>query len=106
MSVTAFPVLARISQGTESDGIRLGTISIACAAIDDVSAWVLLAILTAMVRSPTSWRQFASRLAFLAVFILFMFIGVFSCLSVCGAWFLFSSPGIKTAEPESNFSRF
>jgi Kef-type K+ transport system membrane component KefB len=87
MSVTAFPVLARILKERNLMGSRLGTMSLACAAIDDVSAWILLAILTAMVRSSTSWRQFAVTLLFLAGFILFMFIGVRRTAPILESWY-------------------
>jgi Kef-type K+ transport system membrane component KefB len=50
MSITAFPVLARILKERGLMGSNLGTIAIACAAIDDISAWLLLAVLTATVQ--------------------------------------------------------
>lgn len=53
MSVTAFPVLARILRERGLLGTDLGRIAISCAAIDDASAWLLLAALTAMVRSAS-----------------------------------------------------
>jgi Kef-type K+ transport system membrane component KefB len=43
MSVTAFPVLARILSDRGIHKTRMGTLTLACAAIDDVSAWCLLA---------------------------------------------------------------
>lgn len=43
MSVTAFPVLARILGDRGMTGTPLGAIAIACAAIDDVTAWCILA---------------------------------------------------------------
>ena len=51
MSVTAFPVLARIL--TERGLIRtpIGAIAIACAAIDDVTAWCILAAVVVIVRA-------------------------------------------------------
>lgn len=49
MSVTAFPVLARILDDTGLIRTPLGAIAIACAAIDDVIAWILLAAGAAMV---------------------------------------------------------
>lgn len=39
MSITAFPVLARIIQERGLSGTRIGTVAIACAAADDVTAW-------------------------------------------------------------------
>jgi Kef-type K+ transport system membrane component KefB len=43
MSVTAFPVLARILAERNLQKTHLGTIAIACAAVNDVAAWVMLA---------------------------------------------------------------
>ena len=43
MSITAFPVLARILTDRGMQKTRLGVLALACAAIDDVTAWCLLA---------------------------------------------------------------
>ena len=43
MSVTAFPVLARILAERQLIGTPLGVLAITCAAVDDVTAWCLLA---------------------------------------------------------------
>ncbi|MGQ0642669.1 MAG: cation:proton antiporter domain-containing protein [Gemmatimonadaceae bacterium] len=51
MSVTAFPVLARILQERGLTKTRLGAIAIACAAVDDVTAWCILAGVVLIVRS-------------------------------------------------------
>jgi Kef-type K+ transport system membrane component KefB len=51
MSVTAFPVLARILQERGLTRTRLGAIAIACAAVDDVTAWCILAGVVLIVRS-------------------------------------------------------
>jgi len=51
MSITAFPVLARILSERQLLNTRLGTITIACAAVDDVTAWCLLAFVVAVARS-------------------------------------------------------
>jgi Kef-type K+ transport system membrane component KefB len=59
MSVTAFPVLARILRERDLLGTDLGRTAISCAAIDDASAWLLLAALTAMVRSASNWSTLA-----------------------------------------------
>jgi Kef-type K+ transport system membrane component KefB len=51
LSITAFPVLARIL--TERNLLRthLGTVAIACAAVDDVTAWCILAGVVLLIRS-------------------------------------------------------
>jgi Kef-type K+ transport system membrane component KefB len=49
MSVTAFPVLARILEERGLSRTFLGTTAITCAAVDDVTAWCLLAVVVAIV---------------------------------------------------------
>lgn len=51
MSVTAFPVLTRIIGDLGLQHTRLGGMAVACAAVDDVTAWCLLAFVVAMVRA-------------------------------------------------------
>jgi Kef-type K+ transport system membrane component KefB len=51
MSVTAFPVLARILTDRKIHKSRLGTLALACAAVDDVTAWCLLALVVGVARS-------------------------------------------------------
>lgn len=51
MSITAFPVLARILEERGLSKTPLGNASIACAAVDDVTAWCLLAVVVAIARS-------------------------------------------------------
>jgi Kef-type K+ transport system membrane component KefB len=51
MSITAFPVLARIIRDRKLTDTKLGTLAISCAASDDVTAWCILAVLIALIRS-------------------------------------------------------
>jgi Kef-type K+ transport system membrane component KefB len=51
MSVTAFPVLARILTDRGLQRTRLGSIAITCAAVDDITAWCLLAFVVAIARA-------------------------------------------------------
>ena len=51
MSITAFPVLARIIEERRLSGTYLGTTAIACAAVDDVTAWCLLAVVVALAKA-------------------------------------------------------
>lgn len=51
MSITAFPVLARILEDRRLTQTPLGATAIACAAVDDVTAWSLLAIVVAITTS-------------------------------------------------------
>jgi Kef-type K+ transport system membrane component KefB len=48
MSVTAFPVLARIIAERGMNGTELGNLAIGCAAIEDVTAWCLLTLVLAV----------------------------------------------------------
>jgi Kef-type K+ transport system membrane component KefB len=54
MSITAFPVLARIIQERRLTKTKLGNMAIACAAADDVTAWCILAALIGVVKAGTS----------------------------------------------------
>ena len=54
MSITAFPVLARIIQEKNLGSTPLGAVAITCAAIDDVTAWIILAIVVGIARSGTA----------------------------------------------------
>ncbi|XGV99402.1 MAG: cation:proton antiporter [Leptolyngbya sp. BL-A-14] len=51
MSITAFPVLARIITENNLQSTRLGTMALTCAAVDDVTAWCLLALAIAVTRT-------------------------------------------------------
>lgn len=51
MSITAFPVLARILSERGLIHTPVGALAIACAAVDDVTAWCLLAFVAAVVRA-------------------------------------------------------
>jgi Kef-type K+ transport system membrane component KefB/nucleotide-binding universal stress UspA family protein len=50
MSITAFPVLARIITEHNLQNSRLGVLALTCAAVDDVTAWCLLALAIAVTR--------------------------------------------------------
>ena len=54
MSVTAFPVLARILTERRLTRTPIGALAIACAAIDDVTAWCILAAVVVIVRATGS----------------------------------------------------
>lgn len=51
MSITAFPVLARILEERGLSRSQIGVTAIACAAVDDATAWCGLAIVVAVVKS-------------------------------------------------------
>ncbi|MEU0136818.1 cation:proton antiporter [Streptomyces sp. NPDC006296] len=53
LSITAFPVLARILSDRGLQGTRLGAFALACAAVDDALAWCLLTAVVALSTSGT-----------------------------------------------------
>ena len=71
MSVTAFPVLARILAERRLTATPLGTLAIACAAVDDVSAWCILAAVVAIVRAGNAqtplWIVLAGSAGYVAL---------------------------------------
>jgi Kef-type K+ transport system membrane component KefB len=71
MSITAFPVLARILEERGLRGTPIGTTAILCAAVDDVVAWLLLAVTLTLIDvngNPASlWIRFGSLAAYLLV---------------------------------------
>jgi Kef-type K+ transport system membrane component KefB len=76
MSVTAFPVLARILRERDLQRTQLGAVAIACAAVDDVTAWCILAYILALVRSSQSVLPLWGTVLGLAAFVLFMTLAV------------------------------
>lgn len=51
MSITAFPVLARIIRERGLTGTKLGTLALTAAATGDVAAWCILAVIVAVVKA-------------------------------------------------------
>jgi Kef-type K+ transport system membrane component KefB len=51
MSITAFPVLARILEDRGLTQTSLGSLALTCAAVDDVTAWCILALVIAIVQA-------------------------------------------------------
>jgi Kef-type K+ transport system membrane component KefB len=76
MAITAFPVLARILADLQLLRSRLGTIAIACAAVDDVSGWCILAYIVVLIRAAHSANSVWITLAGLGVFLFVMIAGV------------------------------
>src|SRR6185436_8198566 len=67
MSITAFPVLARIVEERGLTHSSLGTMSLGCAAVDDVTAWSILAIVLAIVKAD-GWGSALPTLLWVVVF--------------------------------------
>ena len=70
MSITAFPVLARIVQERGIHKTRLGSIVITCAAADDITAWCILAAVIAIVKAGS----FVSSLYIIALAVAYVFL--------------------------------
>ncbi|HXY16353.1 MAG TPA: cation:proton antiporter [Terriglobales bacterium] len=73
MSITAFPVLAKILEERGLLASSLGTIAISCAAVDDVVAWSLLALALALERSSNNPALLSLRLFGLIAYVAVMF---------------------------------
>jgi Kef-type K+ transport system membrane component KefB len=72
MSITAFPVLARILTERNLHKTHVGAIAITCAAVDDVTAWCMLALVIAVARA-TGLRPGLITAAEAVIYILLMF---------------------------------
>ena len=72
MAITAFPVLARILTDSGLGTTRLGSIALAAAAADDVTAWCLLALVVGIVQSQVQSAVYVvvGSLAFIAIMLL------------------------------------
>jgi len=85
MSITAFPVLARILADNGLGKTELGRLALTCAAVGDVTAWCLLAFVVGIVQS----RQGSALLPFVMTvgYIAFMFIVVRpAVVALCRRW--------------------
>jgi Kef-type K+ transport system membrane component KefB len=71
MSITAFPVLARIIRERGMHKTKEGMIAITCAAADDITAWCILAAVIAIVKAGSVVSSFYTiALAILYVFLM------------------------------------
>lgn len=84
MSITAFPVLARILEERRLQSTPLGTTALMCAAIDDVCAWTLLAIALTLLPHAGASMALSSRMLWLCLYVVVM-LGVVRPL---GKWFV------------------
>jgi Kef-type K+ transport system membrane component KefB len=75
MSITAFPVLARILEERDLLRTRIGNTVIACAAVDDITAWCLLAGVVMIVRAGDP-VHLAIRITLLVIYVITMIAGV------------------------------
>jgi Kef-type K+ transport system membrane component KefB len=72
MSVTAFPVLARILTDRKVNKTRMGTIALTCAAVDDVTAWCLLAFVVSFTQAQLGGAFLTLGLTVGYVFLMFL----------------------------------
>ena len=73
VSITAFPVLARIIKERNLMNTRLGTISLTAAAIGDVTGWVVLAFVIAIARAEALNNSFYTVIAAAAYVLIMLF---------------------------------
>lgn len=83
MSITAFPVLARIIQEKGLTKSHLGVLSLASAANGDVTAWCLLAVVVAIAQTGTFIGALYT-VFFSILFLLFMFFILRPFLNIIG----------------------
>lgn len=69
LSITAIPVLGRILMELGITKTRLGAIAITAAAMDDVTGWTLLAIVSALTTAEFSISTFAVQVGLLIVYL-------------------------------------
>jgi Kef-type K+ transport system membrane component KefB len=71
MSITAFPVLARILQDRGMQSTSLGTLALTCAAINDAIAWCLLAFVVSVMQATpaAALRTVALTIVYIALMV-------------------------------------
>ena len=75
MSITAFPVLARILDERGLTKTALGSTAIACAATDDVTAWCMLAVVVAVAKAGSVGASLLT-IGLVVVFVAFMLLWI------------------------------
>ncbi|HEV2275998.1 MAG TPA: cation:proton antiporter, partial [Acidobacteriaceae bacterium] len=76
MSITAFPVLARILEERKLQSTSLGATALMCAAVDDVAAWTLLAFALTLLGGNGQSLGMPVRLMWLAAYLLVMLFAI------------------------------
>jgi Kef-type K+ transport system membrane component KefB/nucleotide-binding universal stress UspA family protein len=74
MSITAFPVLARILTERNLHRTQVGSISIACAAVNDVAAWCILAFVVAVAQKYAGPTDAIRTAGWVGIYITAMFV--------------------------------
>jgi len=96
MSITAFPVLARILDERGMLGGTIGTAALAAAAIDDLLGWLLITVATALALAGSA-REVLPTLGWFALFAAVMFGLVRPLLRRAGARYDNREPGTSGA---------
>jgi Kef-type K+ transport system membrane component KefB/nucleotide-binding universal stress UspA family protein len=71
LSITAFPVLARIISESNLQNTSVGSLALTCAAVDDVAAWCLLALAIAVARTNNIYAALP-HIALSLIYIIFV----------------------------------
>jgi len=74
MSITAFPILARIIQERGLTKTPLGSLALTCGSIDDITAWCILAAVIAIVKTGTLVNSFFTIALAIIYVILMIFV--------------------------------
>ena len=72
MSITAFPVLARILEEVGQKNTPIGAIAIVCAAVDDVTGWLVVALVLLLTQGSTGHLPLWLTLICTAVYLVTM----------------------------------
>src|SRR3984957_20040701 len=73
MSITAFPVMARILKDRGETHTRIGRLSLSGAAVADVFSWIMLAVVVVLVGSGSDWSRIVKMLTGLGVLCTLLF---------------------------------
>ena len=76
MSITAIPILGRIFMELDLSHTRTAALTIGAAAIDDVAGWLLLGVVTLIVKQQFSVGWIVGRVALLGIYVVAMFAAV------------------------------
>src|SRR5207237_10884006 len=72
LSVTAFPVLARILSDRGMARSELGMLALACAAVGDVTAWCLLALVVGVAQAKLEGALWVCLLSLVYIAVMFL----------------------------------
>jgi Kef-type K+ transport system membrane component KefB len=84
MSITAFPVMARILKDRRATQTTVGRLALTSAAVADVLAWILLALVVVLASSAHDWNAFLRQI----IGVLLVVAAVFGLLRPLIAWLL------------------